>query len=187
MSSPIIGKDDPDDGNRPSNSGTNDKAIQLNKIILNQKGLCALDVGKQQLQNLQGFNIFVLSPTQLKNLGLVTKIKNGKPVIMHESKDGSTIESITEALSTNELVPLLASKNVSPDTVVLDRENITNSEGHLEFVDVSAKSSSLKESAAENGNEEKSAQYVEMSGGVKRRRLGKTAGNKQKQPVVRFS
>jgi hypothetical protein len=182
-----MGKGDTDDGNRPSNSGTSDKTIQLNKIILNQKGLCALDAGKQQLQNLQGCNIFILSPTQLKNLGLVAKMKNGKPVIMHESKGGSTTESITEALSINQLVPLLESKNVSPDIVALDRASVTNSEGHLEVMEVSAKSHSVKESAIVDENKEKGLQYVKMSGGVKRRRLGETAGNEQKQPEVRFS
>jgi hypothetical protein len=182
-----MGKDGPDDGNRPSNSGTSDKTLQLNKIIVNQKGLCVLDGGKQQLQNLQGCSIFILSPTQLKNLGLVAKMKNGKPVIMNESKGGGTTESIAEPLSINQLVPLLESKNVSPDPVALDRANVTNSEGHVEVMEVSAKSHSLKESAIVDENKEKSVQYVKMSGGVKRKRLGETTGNKQKQPQVRFS
>lgn len=186
MSSPVMGKDDPGDGNRPSNSQTSDKTIQLNKIVLNQNGLCALDVGKQQLQNLQGCNIFILSPTQLNNLGLVAKMKNGKPVIKHESKGGSTTENITETLSINQLVPLLESSNVSSDTVAVDRSNVTNVEGHLEMVEFTAKSHSLKDSAIVNENKEKIVQYVKMYGGVKRKRIGETAGSKQKQPEVRF-
>jgi len=186
MSSPIMGKDDPGDGNRPSNSRTSDKTIQLNKIVLNQNGLCGLDVGKQQLQNLQGCNVFILSPTQLKNLGLVAKMKNGKPVIMHESKGGSTTEIVSETLPINQLVPLLESTNMSPDTMAVDRANVTNAEGHLEVVEFTAKSHSLKDSAIVNENKEKIVQYVKMSGGVKRKRIGETAGSKQKQPEVRF-
>jgi len=186
MSSPVMGKDDPGDGNRPSNSRTSDKTIQLNKIVLNQNGLCALDVGKQQLQNFQGCNIFILSPTQLKNLGLVAKMKNGKPVIMHESKGGSTTENVTEALSVNQLVPLLESTNVIPDTVAVDRANVTDAEGHLEMVEFTATSHSLNDSAFVNENKEKIVQYVKMSGGVKRKRIDETAGSKQKQPEVRF-
>jgi hypothetical protein len=181
-----MGRGDPDDGNRPSNSQTSDKTIQLNKIVLNQNGLCALDVGKQQLQNLQGCNVFILSPTQLKSLGLVAKMKNGKPVIIHESKGGSTTENIAETLSVNQLVPLLESKNVSHDTVAVARENVTNSEGHLEVVEVTARSHLLKESAIVNENKEKSVHYVKMSGGMKRKRLGETAGSKQKQPEVSY-
>lgn len=183
MSSPVMGKDDPGDGNRPSNSRTSDKTIQLNKIVLNQNGLCALDVGKQQL-HLQGCNVFILSPTQLKNLGLVAKMKNGKPVIIHESKGGSTTENITETLSINQLGPLLESTNVSPDAVAVDRANVTNAEGHLEMVEFTAKSHSLKDSAIVNENKEKTVQHVKMSGGVKRKRIGETAGSKQKQPEV---
>jgi len=186
MSSPVMGKDDPGDGNGPSHSRTSDKIIQLNKIVLNQNGLCALDVRKQQLQNLQGCNVFILSPAQLNNLGLVAKMKNGKPVIMHESKVGNTTENITETLSINQAVPLLASTNVSPDTVAVDRANVTNAEGHLEMVEFTAKSHSLKDSAIVNENKEKIVQYVKMSGGVKRKRIGETAGSKQKQPEVRF-
>jgi hypothetical protein len=182
MSSPASGEDDPDDGHRSSHLGINDKnTLLFHKMILNQKGMCELDAGAQQLQNmpqnLQGFNVFILSPSKLKDLGLVTKMKNGKPVIMNEIKDGSSAVNISEALSPSQLVPLLETQNISPEAVVPDRLNVTNLEGHKEVI--SLKSQSLKGSAVVSENK-KSMQHVKMYGGVKRKRFGEDAGTLQK-------
>jgi hypothetical protein len=194
MSSSTTGEDDPDNGNKPSHSGTSENILELNKMILNQKGKSSLAVGGQEFQNLaqnvQGFNIFILSPSQLKDLGLVAKMKNRKPSsIMYERKDGSTSAGIAEALATSQLVPLLEAQIMSPDALVSDRLNVTDSEGHQEVVGISLKSQSPKGSAVVNENKkEQSVQCVKLSRGVKRKRFSEAAGTSQKgSDMVRFS
>jgi hypothetical protein len=184
MSSTSTGNDHTDDGNKSSYSGNRERnTLELNKLILNQEGMSALDVGGQQLQNmphnLQGFKVFVFSPSKLKDLGLVTNMKTGKPNIMHKNKDVSSAENTAEALSSH-LVPLLETQNISHEVVVPDILNVTNSEGSGEVVGISLNSQSLKESAVVNENKNESMQSVKVCSGAKRKRFGEDTETLQK-------
>jgi hypothetical protein len=172
MSASRVSEDHPDNGNKPSHSDTTENTLQLSKTILNQKRISALDIGGQQPQ---GFNIFVLSPTQLNDIGLVVKMNNGRPVIMHENKDGST----AKVLSSSQLVPLLQTQKISRKTVVPDWMNATDSGLHQEVAGNSLKSQSLKWSTTVRENKERSLQCLKVSTGVKRKRLDENYGNMQ--------
>jgi hypothetical protein len=184
MSSPSTGKDDTNNGNKSSYSGNRERnTLESNKMILSKEGMSALDVGGQQLQNmphnLQGFKVLVLSPSKLKDLGLVTNTKTGNTNIMHESKDESSAENIAETLS-SQLVPLLETQNISHEIVVPDILNVTDSEGSGEVVGISLNSQSLKESAVVNENKNESMQSLKVYSGVKRERFGEDTGTLQK-------
>ncbi|XP_021918407.1 uncharacterized protein LOC110829207 isoform X4 [Zootermopsis nevadensis] len=177
-------KDEPEDGHKSSHAGTSDKNTpQLNKMILNSKGMPVLDAGAQQLQNIpqnvQGFNVFIFSPSKLNDVGLVTKVKNGEPVVVNDSKDGSSGVNTPEALAPGQLIPLLETQNISPEAVDPDRLNKTNLEGHREVTVISVKSQSRKGSAVVKENKE-SLQCLKMYGGVRRKRSGEDAGILQK-------
>jgi hypothetical protein len=183
MSSSAAGEDDPDDGHKSSHSGTSDKnTLQLNKMVLNQEEISALDAGGQQLQNIhqhsQGLNIFILSPSKLKDRGLVTKIKNGRPV-MPKSKDGSSAVNIPESSSPCQMVPLLETRNISPEAVIQDRLDVTHLEGHREVTGISFEPQSPKGSAVVNEHK-RSIQSMKIRGGVKRKRFGEDVGTLQK-------
>ncbi|PNF18994.1 hypothetical protein B7P43_G12400, partial [Cryptotermes secundus] len=150
MSASRVSEDDPDNGNKP-HSDTTENTLQLSK-----KRISALDVGGQQPK---GFNVFVLSPNKLKDIGLVVKMNNGRPIIMHENKDGST----GKVVSTSQLVPLLQTQKINLETVVPDRMNATDSGLHEEAAGISAKSQSQS-----------------MSTGLKRKRLEENDANMQK-------
>lgn len=172
MSASRVSEDHPDNGNKP-HSDTTENTLQLSKMTLNQKRISALDVGGQQPQ---GFNVFVLSPTQLKDIGLVVKMNNGRPIIMHENEDGST----AKVLSTSQLVPLLQTQKISPETVVPDRMNAADSGLHQEVAGISLKSQSRRVCTVVRGNKEKSLQCLKVSTGSKRKRLDENDGNMQK-------
>jgi hypothetical protein len=161
MSLPTVSQNHPDNRNKLLRSDTTENTLQLNKITLNQKGISALDTEGQRPQ---GCNVYILSPAQLNDIGLVTKMSNGRPVIMHESKDGST----AEVVSSSQLVPLLQTQKISPSTVIPDRMNATNSGACQEVAGISGKSRSLR-----------GPQCVKMSEGVKRKRLEENDGNLQ--------
>lgn len=150
MSASRVSEDDPDNGNKPSHSDTE------NTIQLSKRRISALDVGGQQPK---GFNVFVLSPNKLKDIGLVVKMNNGRPIIMHENKDGST----GKVLSSSQLVPLLQTQKINLETVVPDRMNATDSRLHQEAAGISLKSQSHR-----------------VSTGVKRKMLEENDGNMQK-------
>lgn len=151
MSASRVSKDDPDNGNKPPHSDTTENTLQLSK-----KRISALEVGGQQPK---GFNVFVLSPNKLKDIGLVVKMNNGRPIIMHENKDGST----GKVVSTSQLVPLLQTQKINLETVVPDRMNATDSGLHEEAAGISAKSQSQS-----------------VSTGLKRKRLEENDANMQK-------
>jgi hypothetical protein len=173
MSASRVREDHPDNGSKPSHSDTTESTLQLSKMILNQNQISALDVGGQQSK---GFNVFVLSPTQLKDIGLVVKMNNGKPTIIRENKDGST----AKVLSTSHLVPLLQTPKISPETVAPDRMNATDSGLHQEVEGISLKSQSCRGSTVVRENKEKSLQCLKVSTGVKRKRLDENDGYMQK-------
>jgi hypothetical protein len=179
MSHPTVSEDCPDNRNKLSHSDTTENTLQLSKIILNQKGTSALDVG----QKLQGLNVYILSPTQLKDIGLVTKMSNGRPIIMQENKDGSR----AEVVSSSQLVPLLQTQKISPETVVPDQTIATDSGVPQEVAGISHKAQSIRGSAIIRENKERSPQCLKMPGGVKRKRPDEADGNMQKgQDKVRL-
>ncbi|PSN45568.1 hypothetical protein C0J52_21370 [Blattella germanica] len=125
------------DGNNPSPSipGGSQK---LNTMVLTQKNVSTLRTG-------QGFNVFILSPSQLKDLGLVAKMKNGKPVIVHDNVEGST-----------------PSRPILPKALEATPQPSPSAQADKAVVGISLKTKSLKV-AFENAKKVKSSDNIELS------------------------
>ncbi|KAJ9574668.1 hypothetical protein L9F63_008200, partial [Diploptera punctata] len=89
MSAPAGNEDDP---------GVSRGKQKLNTVTLSEKNISALHSSKS-------FNVFILSPSQLNDLGLVTKVKNGKPVIVHENKESSTAQNSNFTIEMSKVIP----------------------------------------------------------------------------------
>ena len=97
-----------ENGNDPGGSGGNQN---LTTATLDQKNLPTPNSSKK-------YNVFILTPSQLKEMGLIAKLKNGKPIILHDDVNTSTSKRDDIAVASNmlDIIPQ-ASQSENPSGV----------------------------------------------------------------------